>query len=92
MTYLSLRIGLFAVLLVILMLIGADWLISAAIAAVLSLALSLLLFNKQRDQLSALIYERVQNRAQHGQADSDSDLENRLLDSAEVDGGEPPTK
>lgn len=92
MTYLSLRIGLFAVLLLILMLIGADWLISAAIAAVLSLALSLLLFNKQRDQLSTLIYERVQHRAEHGQADDESDLENRLIDSAEVDGGEPPAK
>ena len=92
MTYLTLRIGLFAVLLAVLMLIGFDWLSASLISAAVSLTLSLVLFKKQRDQLSTLIYERVQHRATHGQFDAESDLENQLLDSAEVDGSEPPAK
>ena len=92
MTYLSLRLGIFVALLTILLLTGLDPLPSTLIAAVLALALSLLFLNRQRDRLSSLIYEQVQHRAKHGQIDGESDLENELLDSAEVDERQTPTE
>jgi hypothetical protein len=88
----ALRIGVFAVILGILLLLQLDPLYAAIIAAVASLAISLLFFGKQRDVLSAQIYERVQHRAKYGQRDHDSDIENSAIDSAEVDKGETPTK
>ncbi len=92
LTYLALRIGVFAVILAALLLLQLDPLFAALIAAVASLAISLIFFSKQRDVLSAQIYERVQHRAKFGQQDADSDLENAALDSAEVDKGEAPSK
>ena len=88
----ALRIGVFVIILGILLLLQLDPLYAAIIAAVASLAISLLFFGKQRDVLSAQIYERVQHRAKYGQQDSESDLENSAIDSAEVDKGETPTK
>ena len=84
LNYIGLRVGVFVVLLAVLLALQLDPLFAALIAAVASLAISLLFFGKQRDVLSAQIYERVQHRAKFGQSDSDSDIENAAIDSAEV--------
>ncbi len=74
------RIGVFAGILAVLLLIGFNGYYSVAIAAVLSLAFSLIFLNKQRAALSKSIYERVQKNKTEGIEDAESDLENELLD------------
>jgi hypothetical protein len=74
------RLGVFAVLLTILLLVGFNGYYSVAIAAVLSLAFSLIFLNKQRQALSQSIYDRVQKNKVDGIDDADSDLENDILD------------
>lgn len=74
------RLGVFAVLLTILLLVGFTGYYSVAIAAVLSLAFSLIFLNKQRQALSQSIYNRVQKNKVDGIDDADSDLENDILD------------
>ncbi len=54
--YISIRVGLFVGILVLLLALGFDEIFSALIAAVVSLAITLLFFNKQRDALSEAIY------------------------------------
>lgn len=74
------RVGVFAVILTILLIINFDWLYSVLVAAALSLAFSLVFLNRQREQLSKSIYERVKKNQDEGIADADSDFENDLLD------------
>jgi hypothetical protein len=74
------RLGVFAVILTILLLVGFNGYYSVAIAAVLSLAFSLIFLNKQRQALSQSIYNRVQKNKVDGIDDADSDLENDILD------------
>ena len=74
------RLGVFAVILTILLLVGFNGYYSVAIAAVLSLAFSLIFLNKQRQALSQSIYDRVQKNKVDGIDDADSDLENDILD------------
>ncbi len=74
------RLGVFAVLLTILLLVGFNGYYSVAIAAVLSLAFSLIFLNKQRQALSQSIYNKVQKNKVDGIDDADSDLENDILD------------
>ena len=74
------RLGVFAVLLTILLLVGFNGYYSVASAAVLSLAFSLIFLNKQRQALSQRIYTQVQKNKVDGIDDADSDLENDILD------------
>jgi cell division protein FtsL len=78
--YISARLGVFAAVLTVFMLIGFGWLYSTLIAAALSLAFSLIFLSKQREALSSDIYSRVKKTKDVGIDDSDSDLENDLLD------------
>ena len=80
MVYISARLGVFAAVLTVFMLIGFGWLYSTLIAAALSLAFSLIFLSKQREALSSDIYSRVKKTKDVGIDDSDSDLENDLLD------------
>lgn len=59
------------------MLFGFDAIFSTIIAGVLSLAVSLVFFQKQRDDLSKDIYRRL------NKSEADDDIENQLLDSEE---------
>ena len=61
--YALLRLGLFAVVLVVLYLLGGRGVLLVAVAALLSLPLSLLLLRRQRDAMSREVDERVQRRA-----------------------------
>jgi hypothetical protein len=74
------RLGVFAAILTVLLLVGFNGYYSVAIAAVLSLAFSLIFLNKQRQALSQSIYDRVQKNKTEGIDDADSDLENDILD------------
>ncbi|MEN9342533.1 MAG: hypothetical protein RIR24_120 [Actinomycetota bacterium] len=74
--YLVLRIGTFAALLAVLLLLQFDPFFASAIAAVLALAISLIFFSKQRDAVSAAIY-----RARNKKNDSDTDAEDSASDS-----------
>lgn len=78
--YTAARLGVFAVVLAVLLLIGFDGYYSVAIAAVLSLAFSLIFLNKQRDAISKNIYDRVKKNKSEGLEDAESDLENEILD------------
>jgi hypothetical protein len=80
LVYISARLGVFAAVLTVFMLIGFGWLYSTLIAAALSLAFSLIFLSKQREALSSDIYSRVKKTKDVGIDDSDSDLENDLLD------------
>ncbi len=62
------------------MLLGFGWLYSTLIAAALSLAFSLIFLSNQREALSSDIYNRVKRNKDVGINDTDSDLENDLLD------------
>lgn len=80
LVYISARLGVFALVLTVFMLIGFGWLYSTLIAAALSLAFSLIFLSKQREALSSDIYNRVKKNKEVGIDDADSDLENDLLD------------
>ncbi|MEY4988395.1 MAG: hypothetical protein RI933_28 [Actinomycetota bacterium] len=54
--YISIRLGLFIGILVLLIAIGFDEIFAALIAAAVSLAVSLIFFGKQRNALSEAIY------------------------------------
>lgn len=68
--YLVLRLGTFAVILAILLVLRFDPYFSSIIAAVLALSISLIFFSHQRDDVSKSIYE-----SRNKKNDSDSDHE-----------------
>ncbi len=72
--YITIRVGLFAVILPAILMLGFDPFFAALIAAVVSLAISLIFFNKQRNAVSEAIYRSVENRKKNV-GDSDSDAE-----------------
>lgn len=80
LVYISARLGVFAAVLTVFMLLGFGWLYATLIAAALSLAFSLIFLSKQREALSSDIYNRVKKNKEVGIDDADSDLENDLLD------------
>ncbi len=81
--FILLRVGSFVVAFAILASLRANIFLSALIAAILSLAFSLLFFNRQRAKVSEAIYNRVKKNDELGADDPDSDLENAILDEAE---------
>ncbi len=85
LVFISARIGLFALFLTVLLLLGFDGIYSAVIAGVLALAVSLVFLQKQRDALSIEIYKRNNRDKNSGVPDSDADVENAILDSKEDD-------
>ena len=80
LVYIVARLGVFAAVLTVFMLLGFGWLYSTLIAAALSLAFSLIFLSNQREALSSDIYNRVKKNKELGLDDADSDLENDLLD------------
>jgi ABC-type transport system involved in cytochrome c biogenesis permease subunit len=74
LVYTLLRLGTFVVILAILLAVQFDPFYATFIAAVLALAISLIFFNKQRDEVSKAIYEK-----RHAERDNDSKTEDELL-------------
>ena len=83
LNYILIRLGLFVGVLVILIAIGLDKFLSAVFAAMISLAISLIFFTKQRDRVSEAVYNRIKRNDATGSDDAESDLENAALDSKE---------
>jgi hypothetical protein len=81
LNYILIRVGLFVGILVIMILLNFDKFFSALIAAVLSLAISLIFFRKQRDRVSEAVYKRINRNDTQGSDDAESDLENAVLDA-----------
>jgi hypothetical protein len=81
LNYILIRVGLFVGILVIMILLNFDKFFSALIAAVLSLAISLIFFSKQRERVSEAVYKRINRNETVGTDDADSDHENAVLDS-----------
>jgi hypothetical protein len=81
LNYILIRLGLFVGILVIMILLNFDKFFSALIAAVLSLAISLIFFRKQRDRVSEAVYKRINRNDTQGSDDAESDLENAVLDA-----------
>ena len=75
MTYALLRLGVFAISLGLMLLIGYNAYLATVIAAAIALSLSLLLFSKQRNAASTYLYES-RNKAR----DKDSDVEDSATD------------
>ena len=80
LNYVLIRVGLFVGILVIMIMLNFDKFFSALIAAVLSLAISLIFFTKQRERVSEAVYKRINRNDTLGSDDSDSDHENAILD------------
>jgi len=74
-TYALLRLGVFAISLGLMLLIGYNAYLATVIAAAIALSLSLLLFSKQRNAASTYLYES-RNKAR----DKDSDVEDSATD------------
>ena len=81
LNYILIRVGLFVGVLVILLALGQDKFLSALFAAIISLAISLIFFNKQRDRVSEAVYKRINKNDTQGSDDAESDLENSILDA-----------
>lgn len=76
--YTLIRLGLFALLTIIIALLGATWLIAAVLAAMISFAVSVIFLSGMRDELSKQIYQK-RNKS----SDSDADFEDKLKSDAE---------
>jgi hypothetical protein len=85
LVFISARIGLFALFLIVFLLLGFEGIYSALIAGVLALAVSLVFLTKQRDALSTEIYRRTRKDKNSGVPDTDADVENAILDSKKDD-------
>lgn len=75
LNYILVRVGLFIGILTIMLILQFDPFYAALIAAVVSLAISLIFFGKQRSALSEAIYKR--NQIKH---DRDTVAEDRLTE------------
>ena len=69
--YISIRVGLFAAILALMLALGFDPFFSAVIAAVVSLAVSLIFFNKQRAAVSEAIYKFSKTKTDKDTASED---------------------
>ncbi|MBJ7281463.1 MAG: DUF4229 domain-containing protein [Rhodoluna sp.] len=83
------RLGLFAVLVIILRLL-MPILFAILVAGMLSFAISIIFLSKLRDEISKQIYEKRQNT--FGSGDTESDLENSKLDALESNAKKTPAK
>jgi hypothetical protein len=75
--YTLIRIGLFAVVLVVLLLVGVNPWISAIGAAIIGLCVSYIFFRPQRDAVAKSIHDY---RSSGADRDEDNEVENDLLD------------
>lgn len=73
--YSLVRIGIFALALVVLMLVGVEWWLAAILAAVIGLCVAYIFFGKLRDAVALDIAERRARPV--GDGDSDALVEDR---------------
>lgn len=80
LNYVLIRLGLFIGILALFLLLGFDPYFSALVSAMLSLAISLVFFNKHRDSLSEAIYNKMQKKS-----DADTEVEDAAVEDAAVE-------
>lgn len=80
--YFLARIGIFIAVFCILLLLQIDGILAALFSAVISLAISLIFLQKQRDRVSQAIYARVAKAKAAAGAEQEGDVENQILDNA----------
>lgn len=85
LSYSILRLGLFAALFGVLMLLDFNPFFAAIIAASVSFAISLVFLDKQRRAMSEQVAKKLARNDAGSYTDSESDLENQILDGSEVD-------
>jgi hypothetical protein len=79
--YALIRIGMFALILTVLLVIGFNPIYSTLVAAALAFAISLVFLSKLRDEASKSVYNRVKRDSTEGIRDADTDTEDQILDS-----------
>ena len=79
--YALIRIGLFALILTVLLVIGFNPIYSTLVAAALAFAISLVFLSKLRDEASKSVYNRIKRDSTEGMRDADTDTEDQILDS-----------
>jgi len=84
LNYILIRLGMFIVFLTVLLLLRVEPVLAALVSAATSLLVSLVFLRKQRDAVSKVIANRVDRKAKNDTPDTDSDLENKLLDENEA--------
>lgn len=70
----ALRLGVFAVVLTILLLLQMPWIFAVAVATAIGFAFSLVFLNKAKSEVSKDIYERINKKG-----DSDSEVEDEIV-------------
>ncbi len=91
LSYSILRLGLFAGLFAVLLLLNFNPFFAAIIAGSISFAISLVFLDKQRRAMSEQVARKLARNDSGSYADAESDLENQLLDSSEVDERDSPS-
>ncbi len=92
LSYSLIRLGLFFGPFLLLLVLGFNPFYSAIIAASLSFAISLIFLDRQRRAMSAVVSAKLSRDKDGSYKDSESDLENEILDSkAKVDGVDSET-
>lgn len=92
LTYTILRLAFFLVPLGIMMLFPAFrnmWWLAVIFAGLIGIALSVILLQKPRAQLSEDLYERKQRRASKSAREIDEEIENDANESAQASGSAP---
>lgn len=79
--YSLIRLGIFAILLAVLVLVGVNVLFAAVIAAAIGFCISYIFFRGQRDAVAQSIVD-IRSRKDR---DADNDIENEALDRSERD-------
>jgi hypothetical protein len=90
LSYSLIRLGLFFGMFFILLFLEFNPFYAAIIAASISFAISLLVLDRQRRQMSAAVSAKLARNKDGSYDDPESDLENQILDSkSQVDGVDP---
>ena len=78
--YALIRIGIFAVILAVLLIIGFNPIYSTLVAAALAFAISLFFLSKLREEASKSVYQRIKRDSTEGIKDADTNVEDAILD------------
>ncbi|WP_440711577.1 DUF4229 domain-containing protein [Herbiconiux sp. YIM B11900] len=89
LVYTLIRVGIFAAVLVVLLLLQIPGWIAAIVAAVIALCISIIALRKPRDEASRTLHEARLNRGQartepSAKTSEDEDVEDQAVDSAEA--------
>lgn len=79
--YAVIRIGIFAAILTLFLVIGFNPIYSTLVAAALAFAISLVFLSRLREEASKSVYHRIKRESAEGIKDADTETEDSILDS-----------